>query len=200
MITRSVRGAVGALLLTCPLSLAAPLPIVYLDRVVAIGRKETTPGPNFGRWVGEASGFLYGEFQRKIDAEHSQYQLYLVTNRHVIDEHMKTTSGPLSVRLNPKAGGTVQEYDFPLILGGQPTWHAHPDSSVDIAVVSLNGPVLEQLGVKIDYFRSDSEPLTRAKAKDLGLTEGYGVFVLGFPMGIVGTDQDYVIVREGSNR
>jgi hypothetical protein len=198
MIFKSVRAATGAILLTCSLSSASPLPIVYLDRVVAIGRKETTPGPNFGKWIGEASGFIYGEFQRKLDPDKSEYHLYLVTNRHVIEEHIKATNGPLSVRLNPKAGGTVQEYDFPLVEAGSLTWHTHPDPSVDIAVVSLNGPVLDQLGVKFDYFRSESDPLSRAKAKDLGLTEGYGLFVLGFPMGLVGDEQDYVIVREGS--
>jgi hypothetical protein len=90
------------------------------------------------------------------------------------------------------------EYDFPLFADGVQTWRAHPDPAVDIAVVRLNGPVLAQLGVKFDYFRSDSDIPTRAKAKDLGLSEGYGVFVLGFPMNLVGTGRDYVIVRGGS--
>ena len=190
--------AVGTILLICSLSEAAPLPTIYLDRVVAIGRKQTAPGPGFGNWVGEASGFIYGEFDSKIDQTHSRYQLFLVTNRHVIEEHIQATSGPLSVRLNPKSGLAVQEYDFPLIVDGKRTWHTHPDPTIDIAVVSINGPIFDRLGVKHDYFRSESEVLSRARAKELGLTEGYGVFVLGFPMGLVGDLQDYVIVREGS--
>jgi len=55
----------------------------------------------------------------------------------------------------------------------------------------------------LSYFTSDVDRLTRSSAKDLGLTEGYGVFVLGFPMGVQGawqdnTWQDYAVVREGS--
>lgn len=191
-------ASLGTILLTCSLSQAAPLPTIFLDRVVAIGMKQTAPGPGFGNWIGEASGFIYGEFDSKIDEAHNRYSLFLVTNRHVIEDHIKATSGPLSVRLNPKSGVAVQEYDFPLIVDGKRTWHVHPDPTIDIAVVSINGPAFEQLGVKHDYFRSESDLLSRAHAKELGLTEGYGVFVLGFPMGLVGALQDYVIVREGS--
>ena len=128
----------------------------------------------------------------------SSYVIYLVTNHHVIDEHIAATNGPLSVRLNRKSSGTVQEYDFPLVVDGLPTWHAHPDPVIDIAVVRLNGPWLEQMGIKFDYFHSDFDTLNRVKAKELGLSEGYGVFVLGFPMNLVGTQQDYVVVRQGS--
>lgn len=182
----------------CSLSYAAPLPVSFLDRVVAVGRKDTTPGPNLGKWIGEASGFLYGDFVGKNSEQKNLYQPYLVTNRHVIQDHLAATNGPLSVRLNQKSGGLVQEYDFPLIVDGVPTWRAHPDPLVDIAVVYLNGPWFEQRGIKFDYFHSDFDLLSRSKAKDLGLSEGYGVFVLGFPMNLVGTQQDYVIVRQGS--
>jgi hypothetical protein len=165
--------------------------------VVAIGRKEITPGPNLGKWMGEATGFFYGEFDHK-EGDRTAYRLFIVTNRHVIEEHIAATKGPLSIRLNAKSGGPVREYDFPLILNGLPTWHGHPNPAIDLAVVFLNGPWLEETGVKFDYFKSEVEPLSRTKAKELGLAEGYGVFVMGFPMGLVGAEQDYVIVREGS--
>ncbi|MGC2467104.1 MAG: serine protease [Candidatus Acidiferrum sp.] len=194
---KSICVVVGAFLLLSSVSYAGPLPVVFLDRVVAIGRKDTTPGPNLGKWIGEASGFLYGEFDHKVGNQ-SSYVIYLVTNHHVIDEHIAATNGPLSVRLNRKSSGTVQEYDFPLVVDGLPTWHAHPDPVIDIAVVRLNGPWLEQMGIKFDYFHSDFDTLNRVKAKELGLSEGYGVFVLGFPMNLVGTQQDYVVVRQGS--
>ena len=66
-----------------------------------------------------------------------------------------------------------------------------------MAVVTLNGAWFEQAGIKFGYFRSDVEVLSRAKAKDLGLSEGLGIFVMGFPMNLVGQAQDYVIVRQG---
>lgn len=40
--------------------------------------------------------------------------------------------------------------------------------------------------------------LDRAKANELGITEGDGVYVLGFPMGIVGKERNFVVVRQGS--
>jgi len=173
------------------------LPVVYLSNVVAIGRKDTPPGPNQGKWVGEATGFFYGKFDHKVSDTLSSYQPFLVTNRHVIEEHIAATTGPLSIRLNPKAGGIVREYDFPLVVDGKPTWHAHPDPQVDLAIVLLNGPWLEQAQVKFGQFRSDVDMLSRAKAKELGVSEGLSVFVMGFPMNLVGQQQDYVVVRQG---
>jgi hypothetical protein len=195
---RKLLWPVFTLLVLCHSLYAGPLPIAFLNRVVAIGRKETTPGPTLGKWIGEASGFFYGEFDQKLNETQRTYLFYLVTNRHVIEEHRAATNGPLSVRLNRKSGGPVQEVDFPLIIGGLPTWYSNPDPLIDVAVVTVNGVMLQQMGIDFDYFKSDLDILSRVKAKELGLAEGYGVFVLGFPMGLVGTEQDYVIVREGS--
>jgi hypothetical protein len=186
------------LLLLCPALYAGPLPLVYLNRVVAIGRKDTTPGPTFGKWIGEATGFFYGEFDHKVNETQSSYTFFLVTNRHVLEEHLAATNGPLSVRLNRKSGGPAQDFAFPLVVGGLPTWHTHPDPLIDVVVIGLDSSVFQAMGIDFDYFKSDVDILSRVKAKELGLAEGYGVFVLGFPMGLVGTEQDYVIVREGS--
>lgn len=194
---KSVSVIVGIFVFACSLSYGSPLPLIYLDRVVAIGRKDTTPGPNFGKWIGEATGFLYGDFKGKDSNQVDLSQPYLVTNRHVIEEHLAATNGPLSVRFNQKSGGPVREYDFPLVVDSLPTWRAHPDPLVDVAVVRLNGPWFEQNGIKYDFFHNNVDTLSRVKAKELGLSEGYGVFVLGFPMNLVGTQQDYVIVRQG---
>jgi len=187
----------------CVVSSVAPqhlfcgdLPVAYLNHVVAIGRKETAAGPNQGKWAGEATGFFYAEFLSPVNDKDGSYAAYLVTNRHVLEEHISMTTGPLSVRLNTKSG-EVQEVDFPLVVDGKSTWHAHPDPLIDLAVVRLNGPLLNQIG-KIDYFRSNTEVMNRTQAKDLGLSEGQGVFVLGFPMNLVGQRQDYVVVRQGS--
>lgn len=181
---------------------AGELPIVYLDHVVAIGRKETKPGPDQGKWFGEATGFIYGEFAGNSPAGR-QYTPFLVTNRHVIEEHIALTDGAaLFVRFNPKAEGPATDYDLPLTIGGHPTWHAHPDPEVDLAVVTLNASWLQTAGVSFGFFRNDLDTLGRSKAKDLGLSEGNGIFVLGFPMSLVGQQlvgqqRDYVVVRQG---
>jgi S1-C subfamily serine protease len=150
-----------------------------------------------GKWVAEASGFLYGDFVAKVNEKENSYVLYLVTNHHVVEEHIAATAGPLVVKFNMKSGEAARTYNIDLVQQGKPIWRAHPNPAIDVAVIRLNAPFLVQEGASFDYFRSDSEVLTKDKAKELGLSEGEGVFVLGFPMGIVGGEQDYVIVRQG---
>jgi len=187
---------------------AVLVPASYLDCTVALGRKDlipsppvppgvTPPPPSYGPWIPEASGFLYGRFLAKVDEQHNNYAVYLVTNRHVVEEHSANSGGgPLWVRFN--LTGSAREYDIPLLdEERKPRWHFHPNPSVDIAVIRVNTEFLKNQGAKFAFFRSDSDVLSRAKAKELGLSEGDGVYVLGFPMGLVSAQQDYVIVRQG---
>ena len=112
---------------------------------------------------------------------------------------MLTKGGPLWARFNLRTPGSAKEYDIPLRDDqGKPQWHFHPNPSVDIAVISINPDFLKGQGARFDYFRGDDQLLTRAKGKELGLSEGDGVFVLGFPMGLVGEHEDYVLVRQGT--
>ena len=57
----------------------------------------------------EASGFFYGEFVSKVDDKTSNYQVFLVTNGHVIQNHNE-----ILIRLNPRAAGRAKEYPVPL--------------------------------------------------------------------------------------
>ncbi len=202
MLKRRIRLIVAVsgsllLLVLCPWFHAALLPPSFIDCVVAIGKVEMTPGQQQGKWVAEASGFLYGDFASKQSAGENNYHLYLVTNRHVIEEHVgNPANGPLMVRFNLKS--SAREYTAPLNdEHGKQNWHAHPNPLVDVAVISINGPFLKAEGARFSFFTSDHDVLSRAKAKEVGLSEGDGVFVLGFPMGIVDGGQDYVIVRQG---
>jgi S1-C subfamily serine protease len=178
---------------------ATVIPPYYIDCVVALGRKDMSPGPNQGQWIPEASGFLYGKFLAKTDEQHADYRVYLVTNRHVVEEHVAATGGgSLWVRFNLSSPGSAKEYEIPFVnQRGGLKWHFHPNSSVDIAVIPINSDFLKNEGARFNDFRSESDTLSRAKAKDLGLSEGDSVFVLGFPMGLVGQHEDYVVVRQG---
>jgi hypothetical protein len=76
------------------------------------------------------------------------------------------------------------------------------DKSLDVAVAPINADALKALGMNgLDFFTADTSA-TREKVKQLGMSEGDGVFILGFPnLGpnttISGT-QDFVIVRRGT--
>lgn len=148
------------------------------------------PSDAGNRWV--ASGFFYG---KSIKTENQQlWRTYLVTNRHVLE---KLTH--VLIRLNPKAGNPAKEFNVPLTdLAGQRVIFNHPDSKVDVAVVpiNLNAPELQNL--EINYFVEDTHTLTRNQAKQQGLAEGDLVYVLGFPLELVGGARNYVVVRQGN--
>jgi len=190
-----VKFILAAVLASLPIQ-ADQIPPFFVDTVAALGRIEVKVAGQPPEWTTEASGFLYGYLVRD-DPEPAKraYEIYLVTNRHVLSNHAY-----ILVRLNPeKADAQVKQ--FPLMLKdekGQDVWFSLPDQKVDISVVQLNPQYLREQGLKTSFFASDLHAADKGKIKDLGLAAGDGVFVLGFPMGISGTQRNYVISRHGS--
>ena len=165
------------------------IPPFFLDCVVAIG----FPGPSERKsWV--ASGFIYGHVIDRSDSG-KNYRMYLATNRHVLKGE-----DTAYLRFNPEAAGPAREYR---VLLRDPTtrklyWIGHPDAKIDLAVLPIDANTLREQGIKFSSFDSDDHVLDRAAAKKLGLTEGDGVYVLGFPLGLVGGERNFVIVRQGA--
>ncbi len=160
----------------------------HLDCVVAIGK--TDPD---GKTQWFASGFLMGRFIKKRDDTTSSYNVYLVTNRHVVDG-LKS----IQLRFNPKAASSAAELGLDLFdpSGGSMCYYPH-DPNIDVAVVPINANVLDQLGMQFDYFRGNNQVANKAKLSQLGVSEGDFVYVLGFPLGMVGVQRSYVIARIG---
>jgi S1-C subfamily serine protease len=205
-VLNKILFACSIVMLTFVPSEGTLIPPQYMDCVVAIGHMETTAstGPDNqvkleSSWVADSTGFLYGKFVAKLDDTHTSYRTFLVTNRHVIEGHIAAKADTLLVKFNLKSEDqAARTYEVPLTdAQGKPTWHAHPDPNVDLVVIPVDANILESQGAAFDYFHSDRDLLTRARAKEIGLSEGDGVFVMGFPMGLVGAKQDYVIVRQG---
>ena len=165
----------------------ALIPPVFLDCVVAVGFPDED-----GRKKWSASGFLYGKLVEEGSAEEKTYEIFLVTNRHVF-EGLESAF----VRFNPKADAPARDYELKLLEAGQVKWHAHPDPDIDVAVIPINARFLRQQDIQFSYFRSDEHLADRATAARLGFTEGDTVYVLGFPMGLVGKERSFVIVRSG---
>lgn len=118
----------------------ALLPPEFLDAVVAIGYET-----NGGERIWGASGFLYGRFLGSRGDE-KQYQIFLVTNRHVVQQQKI-----IWLRFNPEADEPAEEFPAPLVeSSGQPKWLGHPDPSVDVAVLPINVQTLRAR--KIRYF------------------------------------------------
>ena len=168
----------------------ALIPPFFLDCVVAIGVKNSD---GLKSWIG--TGFLIGRFFRQRDEGLNDYHIFLVTNKHVLEG-----KNSVVVRFNPQpqSNEPARDYDLTLIAeGGNKRWTEHPTKEIDVAVISINLKILREHGMKFSYFQSDKHLLNVDGMAEMGTTEGDFIFVLGYPMGIVPPDWQYVIARSG---
>lgn len=185
--------------------LATLIPPMYLSAVVALGsmRMRVEPGraPST-EWGTEGTGFFYGYLvSDNPDPQKRQYEVYLVTNRHVILDHLQSGQKSISVRLNPASSSAhVQQFDLSIVPEPQherEAWFFHPDPNIDIAAIRINAQFLHEQGFESAFFPSDIAVANTAKMKTISVSAGDGVFVLGFPMNLAGVQKNYVIVRQG---
>ncbi|MHB8792553.1 MAG: S1 family peptidase [Thermoleophilia bacterium] len=168
----------------------ALLPPHYLDAVVALG---IGPTAKERRWIG--TGFFYAIPSEKKDSQgNTSFTVFLISNRHVF-ENLKQ----LVIRLNSAADKTCKEYVVDLIArNGRKIWVEHPEDDVDVAALWINARFLQQDRRRFSFFVETATVLTKDKLAECPLTEGDGVYLLGYPMGIVGEQRNYVICRGGS--
>ena len=162
------------------------IPHFFLDTVVALGVPDQNGSVKF-----TATGFLYGHPVEKNEKGVQQYWVFLVTNRHVIQNKTE-----FKVRFNSPMNASPKIYTLP--VGNSPGaihWTLHPDPDVDVAVLLIDaiGEPLEDVKLSFIYGNSIAslEKLQQGK-----FSEGNEVFVLGYP-GLAGNEQNYVIVRHG---
>ncbi len=159
------------------------------DAVVAIG---ITDQQGKKKWVG--TGFLYGSFIQANDDGKKQYRIFVVTKKHVFRNLDR-----ILIRFNPQ--NNEKAIDFPISLlkeDKKPKWKGHATPAVDIAVLEINMKVIHDHGARFSFIRSDEHVLTLDEMKETGISEGDGVFALGYPMGILDDDKQYVILRAGA--
>ena len=159
----------------------AIIPPRYLNSLVAIGNMVNT------EFKCIATGFIYGI---PIPGEENDeggrtFSTYLVTNRHVISNQ----NAPLVARYNLSSGPAATPQ--PLAAG----WTEHPDA--DVAVTPVDARFIMSENVEFYLFIDGETALSREQANDAEISEGNGVFVLGFPLQLAGEDRNYVIVRQG---
>jgi hypothetical protein len=162
----------------------------YLNSVVAIG-KDDGKGGVF--WMG--TGFLFGYRLPGEQYDENVYSIFLVSNKHVIKDQ-----NYVYLRFNPQGGQPAQNHRLSIIVGNVNFSKYHPNDGVDVAIVSIPQPYIDNLvknGVNPDFFTFDTESYQMKDLKSEEVTEGDGVFVLGYPMGNVGNTRQYVILRGG---
>jgi hypothetical protein len=167
----------------------ALIPELYVDSVVAIGIGDDASDRE---WI--ASGFFFGVPTGEIfpDGQPS-YTVWLVTNRHVIEGH-----NHIYVRADPVAATPPQDYLFGVEHGDRLFWAGHPDDAVDIAATPVNFSLLQAAGMQVHFFESDNHVIRAHEMAAAGVTEGDSLFVLGYPMGMVGSHRSVVTVRSGT--
>lgn len=166
----------------------ALLPPFFLDAVIALGVGDD---PKERRWIG--TGFLYGALDKSSPQENRSYFVFLVTNRHVLDEQDKVW-----IKFNALSGASSQDFDIPLrAKNGRELWIRHPDDAVDLGAMFINANVLQSKNIKFSFFKEDDHAHTIAQLKSEGVTEGNGVYVLGYPMGLVDSGWQAAICRLG---
>jgi hypothetical protein len=176
---------------------AAILPPGFLDSVVALGTDHCTIDPTQPpscAWFTEGTGFIYGYLAKDdTDPAKKQYWLFLVTARHVVDEHQ----GEMRARFNPSLSSTPgAEFTIAPQAAAGPWFFS--DTNTDVAVTLIDPQVLKDKGIKFSVLESDLHAASTSKMRDIELSAGDGAFVLGFPMNLAGVQRNYVIVRQGA--
>ena len=166
----------------------ALLPPFFLDAVVALGVGDD---PAQRMWIG--TGFLYGALVKKGDPNNKSYYVFLVTNRHVLEGQPN-----IWIKFNPASGSGSQDFQVSLrAKNGRSLWIGHPDDSVDLGAIFINAQFLRSQSMRFNYFRDDDHTFTLAQLGSEGVAEGDGVFVLGYPMGLVDPGRQVAICRVG---
>ena len=167
----------------------ALIPPEYFDAVVALGTVDDD-----GIFVPTGTGFLYG-YPRDIDPADGEhwFNVFLVTNRHVVEGvrelyarfNSSLAIGPQVISLDPQRDSESARRAV------------HPRGA-DIAVISISSQALAEAGIDFKVFRQDQNTLSLDQVHKGGISEGNGVFLLGFPLGLAGDDRNYVIARQGA--
>ena len=165
------------------------IPLPCFDSVVAIGIHDKE-----GIFKGIASGFLYGDYVSG-EGEKKLYRTFLVTNRHVFEG-----LNEVFLRFNPKTQvEPAHDYLFRLVdATGKAMWAGHPRVEIDVAVAPISVKLLLEQGMRAEIICSDENVADIQKMNELGIMEGDGIYVLGFPLGIVGKTRNAVIARSGT--
>lgn len=166
----------------------ALIPEEFLNSVVAIGIKDNKDAIH---WIG--TGFVLAYFHKQINEKQKNYSFYIVTNKHVIQKQSL-----IIIRFSAENKGPAKDFPVQLHLNGKPIWTGHPNPKIDVAVINFNVKNVKSHGTNVGFFSSDTNVLKVNEMKARGIFEGDSVFALGYPIGLVNVDRQYVIVRNGS--
>lgn len=151
----------------------AIIPSFFMSAVVALGVRLPDHSKH---WIG--TGFIVGR-KEKDNPSISTY--YIITNKHVIDNHTS-----IYVRFNSVETSFVKDYYLALInKTGSRLYSAHEHDGTDIVAIRIEPQVLINDRSIWGAFDLEEHALTLEQMQMTGVDEGTLVYSLGFPMNIV---------------
>jgi S1-C subfamily serine protease len=160
------------------------IPQGYLDSTLAIGERDANFRTN---WMG--TGFLFG-WLITPPGETPLYDAFLVTNRHVLEEHEAVV-----IRCNLIEPPESVDFEVSLSVGKTSAVTFHSDREIDVAVVKLDDSILASSGIQIQAFSLSNASLLRGQSREF--REGSRIFVLGYPLELVSEKRQFAICRAG---
>ena len=163
------------------------IPRYFLDTVAAVG-VPSAAGNEDVRYF--ATAFLFGH-PGSQPTKPASYWVFVVTNRHVVEGDRR-----MWIRFRAPTGKRPQV--LPIPRGPWPfPWMLHPDPDIDLAVLPIDA-----IGIPDDlapdrFLTLQPHAVTGDDLRSSDFSEGNELFILGFPMGIAGADQNDPIVRHG---
>ena len=141
------------------------------------------------------TGFLVG---RPVGKD--QWRIYLVTNKHVLDPDTLKRRALTSVRLylNVEKNGQVvgEQLDYLLEEQSVSRVREHPDSDVDVLAIDVVPLFNARKDIRNKLVGEDLFGVA-AKRKELDITAGEEIIVVGYPSGIRQGLTNYPIIRQG---
>ena len=163
----------------------------HFNCVAALGYQyfDQESGQNKLHWFG--TSILWGE-----KAEDGNYVIYLVTNKHVL--HAQNITPNIIVRFSPGQAQSANNFTLAIKNAqGNPLWIEHPLQDVDIAIIPINGQLLEMKD-SLNFFSTENS-CQKSELIASGQAEGEGCFLLGYPLNIIDMyNLIYPVVRKGS--
>ena len=159
----------------------ALIPAGYMKAIVSLGVSDE-PFAHIG------TGFLYHHPVWKKEGR-THYRPFLITNKHVME------GGIQDIRFNHPAYGSLEVHSIEEVTDG--AWTTHPRGA-DVAVIRLLSPGPLTIGRKVTEAEIFVGDVGAPSAKELNsITEGTGVFLIGFPLDLIGDTRNFPIVRSG---
>lgn len=158
------------------------IPQHFLNAVVPVGIRTRTSIT----WVG--TGFFVS---RKTDND-GNIRPFLVTNKHVVKGQKN-----IVIRMKRKQDSELKDIDAPLENVTGAIYKLHKDTSIDVAVIPLNGKFIVDNNLDFPAFDIDSNAMTSSELRENGVDEGSLVHMLGFPMRLVNANSMLPICRLG---